>query len=192
MKGLIVGAGGEGSRLAQFLCEDLTTSVLAPIIFTISDDDVVEEENVNVQNFSAEEIGKNKATAIANKYLGFVPLKDRIKKASQLRNFDFIVSCVDNYTARALIFKYCHENKVPYVDIRTSGRHLEAYANLEYKEIIKTIDTKDVKSYSCQTAYDKKNKTYQRMDRVAAAIAAQCILNITRGINSPLRIIIRI
>ena len=192
MKGLIIGAGGEGSRLAQFLCEDLTTSVLNPVIFAISDDDVVEQENVNVQNFSAEDINKNKAAVIAAKYLGFVALKARIRKASQLKGFDFIISCVDNYATRALIFKYCHENSVPYVDIRTSGRQLEAYANLEYREIMKTIDTKDAKSYSCQTAYDKKNKTYQRMDRVAAAIAAQCILNITRGIKSPLKIIIRI
>jgi len=192
MKGLIIGAGGEGSRLAQFLSEDLSNGIMEPMTFAIADDDIVEQGNINVQNFSAEDINKNKACALSSKYLGLAPLKARIENESQLRGFDIIVSCVDNYATRALIFSFCSKSKIPYVDIRTSGRQLEAYANMDYKEIMATIDPFDTKSYSCQTEHDKMRRTFQRMDRVAASIAAQCILNITRGVISPLKIVIRI
>jgi hypothetical protein len=68
-KVIIVGCGGTGSRLVPLVAQFLKTVpyVISPEIHLI-DGDVVEEKNLQRQLFVSQDVGKNKATVLANRY----------------------------------------------------------------------------------------------------------------------------
>jgi hypothetical protein len=91
----IIGCGGVGSWLVPQL-----TRLVGVKNIELIDGDTLELKNLDRQLFSEEDIGKNKAQALAAKYgTGFTPeyFFDGMLKP---RRADYIIVCADNHAAR--------------------------------------------------------------------------------------------
>lgn len=118
---LVIGLGGIGSpttyQLAKMGCQDLT----------LYDGDTVEEHNIPNQFYTIEDIGRNKAGALASKINHDL---DRTICQAIPRHFDndtiseIVISCVDSMTTRQAIWQ--HVKKQPDV-----GLYLEARMGAE-------------------------------------------------------------
>jgi molybdopterin/thiamine biosynthesis adenylyltransferase len=99
----IIGAGGVGSWLAPAVC-----LLVKPENVTIIDGDTLERGNLNRQLFTAAEIGKNKAQALAAKYrCSSVAAWYYEGLVKDVRYTDWLLSCVDNHPARRSILDTC-------------------------------------------------------------------------------------
>ena len=123
----VIGAGGTGSLFLGDFCRFLSTSETAKkhVVMMVVDGDTVEEKNLSRQCFFPEDIGKNKAEAMAEalndsfdltisaspRYMEtpgdieglFTALRKEAKERSRYRDFVFqpvLVSCVDNIHCR--------------------------------------------------------------------------------------------
>lgn len=119
---VIVGCGGTGSRLVPLLSQFIKTCpwIVDPTVFLV-DDDVVEQKNLQRQNFITPDIGKPKAEVLASRYskaynLTIIPIVERINRDRSVYDRIFngrvdtlikgnsksamIISCVDNMEAR--------------------------------------------------------------------------------------------
>jgi len=85
MKMLIIGCGGIGSFFSSELSKCIESIIIDPsTIVHISDNDIVELQQINYQNFNAEDIGLNKAVCLAKKSSVLVPIKNRINEKNNL------------------------------------------------------------------------------------------------------------
>lgn len=131
----VIGGGGTGGRLVPLLAQFLRSItkdtnprgwLVNPQIVVI-DFDVVEEKNLIRQNFIAQDVGKHKATVLANRYsrafgVNIVPMLERIdhnmyqggleRSLKTLMGADFIGSrdamvlmCVDSVAARKEVLR---------------------------------------------------------------------------------------
>jgi len=116
---ILLGVGGTGSELLPKLCRKLSTlrNVFGECLHDLSavDNDVVEEKNLERQNFFKSDLGKNKAETLAVKcstlfglnikvYKEYVETKERLLDI--VRSSDkvpFIIGCVDTAAVRKLI-----------------------------------------------------------------------------------------
>lgn len=126
---ILIGCGGTGgcffSRLVRFLAD---TSIPDTKISTrIMDGDIVEYKNIGRQPFLENDIGKNKAVALASaaeesfniliksypKYLSQDTCKilDPLFDAWSYNNIQFIIGAVDNHACRRLLHQYFSECK---------------------------------------------------------------------------------
>jgi molybdopterin/thiamine biosynthesis adenylyltransferase len=100
----IIGCGGVGSWLAPSL-----TLLLDPSQVSLIDGDTLEEKNLNRQLFSSEDIGHNKAQALAKRYnCGFRSdwyLFGLIEHTER----DWLFVCVDNNPARVAALQACDQ-----------------------------------------------------------------------------------
>lgn len=120
----LVGAGGTGSHLLSHLARLMSYKNLASQrieSLTVVDGDLVEAKNVGRQLFVTEDIGKNKAVVLANRYnyaygLEISALPNMLDESTigekgavipqgGLRNPTMIIGSVDNHKARKAIFK---------------------------------------------------------------------------------------
>ena len=181
---LIIGCGGIGS----FLAREINRLILNEQIdlnqteITIADFDLIELKNIKYQNFTIDDLNKNKAQVLSNRYsLHF--LTEKITKESQLEPFDFIISCVDNAESRKLIINYCFKSNKYFIDLRAEGRAIAIFTKTENsnkEEMLKTIGTSK-QSASCQLAYELENNIIQNGNLIVATIGSQLILNKLRG-----------
>jgi len=182
---LQIGVGGIGSFLAENVFDVIDNGIIPePIELTLADGDIVEADQRIYQNFDLDGVGMNKAEVIGKTY-GFKYIKKAITDYRQLRGYDLIVLCVDNESTRELVVKYCHNNKIEFLDIRATGRKVFVMPKLKtLQENLKFIDSKDLNSYSCQDAEDLKKGWYQLGNKVAGMIGTQMIVNCLRGHNN--------
>lgn len=113
---IIIGAGGTGGHLFDRIARlayGMNIDVEKPdMTLTLVDGDRVEENNLLRQNFTLDDLGENKATALANRYydqMGIAtkvstdylttPL-DVINLLDSEASMNIIVGAVDNHTAR--------------------------------------------------------------------------------------------
>lgn len=119
---VIVGCGGTGSRLVPILAQFIKTCpwIVDPTIFLV-DDDVVEQKNLQRQNFITPDVGKPKSEVLASRYskaynITIIPVVERVTSDRTTYNRIFngrvespikgniksamIISCVDNMEAR--------------------------------------------------------------------------------------------
>jgi molybdopterin/thiamine biosynthesis adenylyltransferase len=188
MRILVLGAGGIGSFLIAEVCRLMEIEQIDPNTeLVIADNDMVEMEQVKYQNFTFEDVGLNKAQALAKRFkrLGVKAIKDRIKSDKQLKDYDFIVLCVDNDPTRELVIKHCFSKNIEFLDLRSSGRTVSAFPKLgKASDNLKFIDSNDVVCYSCQ---DRNNLLMGRIDegnKIVALIGVQMMLNKFRGMNN--------
>ncbi len=98
----IIGCGGGGSWLAHVM-----SKLIDPSGIVLVDGDMLEEKNLDRQLFSEEDIGKNKAAALAAK------LKTKFSDqwySEYLFNHepqDWLFGCVDNNPGRNAVLKSC-------------------------------------------------------------------------------------
>lgn len=114
---LIVGAGALGNEVAKNLIQ------LGFGDITIIDFDTVEFSNLNRTYFTKEDIGKNKAAALAaslRKSFPFADVKALRGEVEEILNrdlsADIILCCVDNAVTRLWLSEYSQKNEVPVVD----------------------------------------------------------------------------
>ncbi len=177
---LIVGAGGIGS----FVVKELNRLVLNEQIdlekvnITIADFDLVELKNIKYQNFTTEDLGKNKAEVLGEKYF-FNFNEEKIKTIEQLETYNFIICCVDNAEARKLIFEYCFEKDKYFIDMRAEGRAVAIFTkgNQTKEEMMKTLNFDKKESSSCQLGFELENNIIQQGNVIVASIGSQLILN---------------
>ncbi len=113
---IIMGIGGVGSNLAYMLSKSPTVERI-----TLVDFDIIEYKNLERQFFIKEDIGKNKAEAMAGYLEQFAPEKEvfwfdrKIETEEQLSDFnkeDFVFLCTDNVESKKLISKYFYDKLV--------------------------------------------------------------------------------
>jgi ThiF family len=83
---VIIGCGGNGSRLLAKLCNYIVSQNIYPAVYLV-DEDVVEEKNISRQMFHIRDIGKPKAKVLAERY-GML--------SNRSRNFDYYNSYVND------------------------------------------------------------------------------------------------
>lgn len=188
MKTLIVGCGGVGSWLVDEVAHQIEQEQIPftePI--SIADGDIVELEQLKYQNFRGDEVGRNKAEALAQRCRAFGvdvfgAIPKRIERESQLKGYEFFVLCVDNEGTREMVVKYCHENGKEFIDLRATGRAIFAMPKLRtLEENLKFVDSADTKEYSCQDERDLENGWIQLGNKVVALIGTQMLMNFQRG-----------
>jgi len=180
---LVVGCGGIGSYFIKelhnlFLKEQINHS---DYLVNIMDFDVVEPKNIKYQAFDIEDIGKNKAKVLSEK-CHFSFTNEKLTDKEQLKGYDIIISCVDNPSTRKLIYEYCDENKVYYLDGRSEGRAIAlfSYKPNNLKKMLATLDFNNVNG-SCQNAFEFNKGIIQQGNKIVALILSQLLLNYIRG-----------
>jgi len=104
MNHYIIGAGGCGSWLAPALL----MLNRGPVI--VVDGDTLEPSNLNRQLFSAADIGKNKAVALADRYDNLTAIPEYYRHGGiHFQPDDVIFGCADNHPARRAILEACDE-----------------------------------------------------------------------------------
>ncbi len=192
---LVVGCGGIGSYLIGDIAEAVRQEQInLNISFTIADNDMAELNQVKYQNFMEDEIGENKAEILSKRYSELMvvnSMKKRIEKEDQLKGYDPIICCVDNSPTRELIFRYCHDKGIEFIDLRAKGRYVMAFQKSELNTDLKTLDLTDKLDGSCQKQNDIERGLIQYGNRIVAVIGLQMLINHLRGKKNS-RILMRI
>lgn len=124
-KVLIVGAGGLGTLCAAYLAG-------AGIgILGILDEDTVSLSNLPRQIlYDMNDIGRNKATALAQKLAAannrgkIIPITQTLTQqnaSSIIEGFNAIISCVDNLETRYILNQVCVDSGIPMIEGAVSG-----------------------------------------------------------------------
>ena len=158
---------------------------------TIYDADEVEEKNLKYQNFTVEDLGKNKAQALNERYL--FPFKEEmVLTEDQLEGYDIFFIGVDNGKLRKLIYEYCDKHKDKYfIDMRSEGRAVAYYtshSDNDLKYLLSTINA-DAPATSCQLKFELEAGIIQVGNRIIANIGVQLLLNHLRNQKNPARFV---
>lgn len=125
---IILGIGGTGSELVPKLCRQINNlrdlGGKQKHFITLCDGDEVEPKNINRQNFTMADIGKNKAEVMGLKcgtvfnlqvdtFNSYIENHDKLGRIIDMhpRHIPFIVGCVDNTAVRKMIHEYVAEWK---------------------------------------------------------------------------------
>jgi len=100
----IIGCGGVGSAMVPSFC-----LLKSPSEITLIDGDTIERKNLNRQMFDANQIGMNKAQALAAKFgCHYLPEWFSKGKIRHYRN-DWLLCLVDNHRTRLEALEVCDE-----------------------------------------------------------------------------------
>jgi molybdopterin/thiamine biosynthesis adenylyltransferase len=182
---LIIGCGGIGSYLTAQVNRLCLKGQIENVLFTVADDDNVEEKNILYQDFDEKDIFKNKAKVLAKRH-DFLALEKKIRKAEDLKGFDLIILAVDNTATRKLVYDYCYENKKDYIDLRSTGRGVCYFSSVDdKKEVEDKLGEISEVGNSCQNRSELNAGIIQNGNVIIAAIGSQLVLNWTRGEINP-------
>ena len=192
LKIAIIGCGGIGSYFITSLSDLIKKDIagftkINPLAVDIIDFDLVEEKNLSYQKFDVEHLDMNKAEVLAN-LTGYKAIKFKVENVAQLRDYDFIVLCVDNNEVRNIVY----ESELPFLDLRANGKTIMIYlTQKEDKEYLEL--TKDEgKKGSCQRNEDIEERHIQCGNRVVAEIGCQFLADYLRGEVKQKKLIITI
>lgn len=112
LKVLLVGAGGNGSEMLSALAKidsGLQAFGHKGLDVIVYDDDVCSQANCYRQRFWQQDVGQYKSLVLVHRLnqmmgLNWTALPEKITKESVI-DVDLIISCVDNYAARKLIYE---------------------------------------------------------------------------------------
>ena len=141
---LIIGAGGIGSFLVQFL------NKLNIYELTVFDSDKVEEKNLLYQNFNRLHIGEMKVKAINSMFnSGFTITQPYdVVVDNDFDKYDLVVCCVDNMSTRRML--YNSDKAKQWLDLRAQGRNAVLVSSDIDKNKLDMLLVGDDGSYSCQ------------------------------------------
>ena len=116
---LIIGAGGIGSHLVQFL------SKLQRYNLVVADSDKYDKGQERYQNCKSHQLGINKAKAMSQAFSKVTAIEYDILTDKQLKGYDLIICCADNLDVRRLVYRQGHgsHSKVKWLDLRAQGRN---------------------------------------------------------------------
>lgn len=143
---VIVGTGGTGSLLARDLPKLLLNTSSAMVIV---DGDVVEQKNMKRQAFQPQDIGENKAIALAKKINTFhgelceaidkyVTRNELIEFIQQRKEYyPVLIGCVDNDATRILLEQtFRHLKDIVYIDSANSEYDGNVYTAINVDGVI--------------------------------------------------------
>lgn len=189
-KVLIVGAGGIGSHLSYNIFELNKFGQFSNVDFTLADDDTVDKKNLGYQKFEFQDQTDSKSEVLAIRY-NFNSIKARIESTALFKNYECIVSAVDNTVFRKLLFNYSDSHRDLYwIDLRSKGRTVAAYTKSQKTTVdfmMKTLPKEEVEEGSCQFEYELNAGILQLGNKISACIGAQYLLNWYRNdLNPPI------
>tara|TARA_R100000231_G_C5328347_1_gene165570 strand:- start:655 stop:1212 length:558 start_codon:yes stop_codon:yes gene_type:complete len=166
-KVLIIGTGGIGSFLIQFLDKVELYNI------TVADPDSVEKKNITYQNFDINDVGELKVQAIANKYKSvMVGSKYPILTEKQMEGYDLVICCVDNLSVRRTLYN----TSLKWLDLRAQGRNAALVSHNADPKMYDMLLAGEEGSFSCQgDSWDGTNNGVQFMQIAIAGIGAQWI-----------------
>ncbi|HAH93317.1 MAG TPA: hypothetical protein DCM01_05505 [Dielma fastidiosa] len=143
---VIIGTGGTGSLLARDLPKLLLNTSSKMVIV---DGDQVEQKNMKRQAFQPQDIGENKAIALAKKINTFhgelceaidkyVTRNELIEFIDQRKEYyPILIGCVDNDATRILLEQtFRHLKNAVYIDSANSEYDGNVYAALNVNQVI--------------------------------------------------------
>lgn len=175
----IIGAGGVGSWLTPSLC-----MLVGRDKVIVVDGDKLEEKNLNRQLFTTQDIGRNKAEALADRYgCGAIPdwfsFGDRAYDED-----DVLIVLVDNHPARAAALQTCDYSKCFAILAANETTSSEAYVykpewlntNLDprimYPELLTNTDGDPrAASIGCTGTAQEQNRQLVSANVMAASLA---------------------
>jgi hypothetical protein len=167
---LIIGAGGIGSHLVQFL------SKLGIYSIYVSDSDSYETNQECYQNFIPKYWGKNKAEAMESSFNSVISIPYDVLTDGQLKGYDLVICCADNLDVRRLVYRqgYGSDSKVKWLDLRAQGRNGILISHLINPSMIDTLLTGPEGSFSCQAEnWNGSSRNIDMLHIVMAGIGAQ-------------------
>lgn len=170
----LIGVGGIGSWMTQFLRYYADREQLNEMDLTIVDPDIVEKKNLMYSNFLSEDIGKPKAEVLSKRYKFNYKL-DKITKQSQLDKVDIIVLAVDNSQARDLVYKSEHF----WIDCRSKGMGYSVFFKSKQTKN-NTLNLKRA-AESCQYENRLVEGLIDNGNVISAIMGVSQILNYFRG-----------
>ena len=153
----MIGAGGIGSNLLRILVPTLSQSILSQrlggIEITIFDSDLVEQNNLHHQGYSAFDIGKYKVHALVeslhifeSSLISFKPINCDVNESTNLDRFNLVIVCVDSPHARIIT----HSNCLKWLDLRCRGDNFIALDYNADDSVIKSLTNLRQEAGSCQ------------------------------------------
>lgn len=144
---VIIGAGGTGGNLIVWLAQFLAGRNKDTYSFTICDGDVVEKKNLSRQPFTDDDIGDNKAAALAgtlsegyglniryrDSYIDTIDdIEAMFVKPRRGETLKILVGCVDNHHARKLMHEFFErEPDVVYIDAANEFSYGEVVSGIK-------------------------------------------------------------
>jgi len=176
MKLLIMGCGGIGGWFCHFLAHGIRNSTFS-IEVTLADGDTVEAKNLLYSNYDAMDVGKNKATALAERY-AFKAMSKYIEDEKELADYDLIIIATDDGKTRKLVY----DSGADYIDLRAKGRGYAVFAKgaKTEEDMLKTLDLGRERE-SCQHEDRFASRTIDYGNIIVAGVGYQMLLNHLRG-----------
>jgi hypothetical protein len=164
---LIIGAGGIGSFLLPLLDKVELYNI------SVADPDKVEKKNLPYQNFSAEDVGENKASVMGNRYRSVMGGSQYpILSEKQMQGYDLVICCVDNLSVRRTLYN----TTVKWLDLRAQGRNAALVSHKADPKMYDMLLAGKDGSFSCQgDSWDGSNKGVHFMQVAIAGLGAQWI-----------------
>ncbi len=176
---MIVGAGGIGSYLVQFLkrmnqAHRNNTPNTHLYDITVFDDDVVDRKNLGYQAFDELDIGEKKVECIQG--INAQPFNVLVEK--QLKGYDLVICCADNLAVRRLLYKqgFGNDTKLKWLDLRSTGRNAALVSYKINPDLMNTLLAGEEGSFSCQAqSWDGSAEDINCMNMVIAGMGVQWI-----------------
>jgi molybdopterin/thiamine biosynthesis adenylyltransferase len=118
----IIGCGGVGSALVPSFC-----LLRSPADVTLVDGDVIERQNLNRQMFTAEQIGRNKAQALAERYSCHGISEWYARGKIRHTRADWLLCLVDNHRTRLEVLEACDDYGCQAICAANEMHSAEAY-----------------------------------------------------------------
>ena len=122
---LVCGVGGVGS----FVAEALARSGVG--VLTLVDYDVIDSSNLNRQLMSNKDnIGKSKVEELKKRIENVSDCKVTIHNCFidstfELKDYDYVIDCIDTLTSKFELVKMCHEKNIPVISSLGTARRLK-------------------------------------------------------------------
>ena len=164
---LIIGTGGIGSFLVQFLDKVKMYNI------TVADPDIVETKNLTYQNFSVGHVGQNKASVMMDSYESVNHFsKYPVLTEKQMQGYDLVICCVDNLGVRRTLYN----TSIKWLDLRAQGRNAALVSHKADPKMYDMLLAGEEGSFSCQgDSWDGTNKNVHMMQVAIAGLGSQWI-----------------
>ena len=141
-KVIIFGIGGVGGYVVEMLVRTGVENI------TIVDFDVVSESNINRQIIAnINTVGKLKVDCFKERILSINPncivncipekLTEQNLESFDLKNYNFVIDCIDMVNSKVALIKYCHDNNIKIISSMGAGNRF-AIPKFEICDIYKT------------------------------------------------------
>ena len=176
---MIIGAGGIGSYLVQFLkrmnqAQRINVPETHLYDITVYDGDTVDTKNLGYQAYDELDVGEKKVECISG--VDAQPFNVLLDK--QLQGFDLVVCCADNLAVRRLLYRqgFGSDAKLKWLDLRSTGRNAALISYKVDPNMMDTLLIGEEGSFSCQAqSWDGSAKDINCMNMVIASMGVQWI-----------------